>query len=171
MNKKTHNSRFMELQDEYLKTGDGKYLGMMYSLCIDVASNYIGKYARERGLLLDIPELSHDSAVYVIERYLKKPGFRIERISAYIHFGCIKSLFRNKEQEQREVSIDDHLLNEASLYTGEVSPDKGDQVPGEGFSIGTRAPPQSGRHEPALIRQGLLFEDSTTGKGYEEILM
>lgn len=164
MKKKTHNSRFFEMQDEYLKTGDGKYLGMMYSLCVDIASNYIGKYARERGLPLDIPELSHDSAVYVIEQYLKKPGFRIERISAYMHFGCIKNLFRNKEREQREVSYDERLLNEASVYAAEVSPNGG-------FPMGVRTAPQSGRHEPAIIRQGLLFEDSAEGKGYEEILV
>jgi hypothetical protein len=83
---KTHNSRFSELQDEYLKTRDEKYLNRMYRLCVDIASNYIGKYAKGKGLNLDITELSHDSAVYVIEQYLKKPGFRIERISAYMHF-------------------------------------------------------------------------------------
>jgi hypothetical protein len=101
---KTHNMRFSELQEEYLKARDGKYLAMMYSLCSDIASNYIRKYARAKRLPhLDIAELSHDSAVYVIDQYLRKPGFRIMRISAYMHFGCIKTLFRGKKREQREV--------------------------------------------------------------------
>jgi hypothetical protein len=59
-------------------------------------------------------------------------------------------MFRNKEREQREVSFDDCLSNEESVYAVWVSQEEG-------------------RHEPALIKQGLLFKDSATGKEYEEI--
>jgi hypothetical protein len=141
----------------------------MYRLCVDIAANYIRKHARERGLTLDIAELSHDSAIYVIEQYLKKPGFRVNRISAYMHFGCMKSLYRDKEWEQRKAPFDDRLLNEESIYVEEASPDT--SGPFEGFPIGPRTAPQGSRHKPAIIKQGLLFEESDTGKDYEEILM
>jgi hypothetical protein len=139
----------------------------MYRLCVEIATNYITKYARKRGLRLDIPELSHDSAIYAIEQYLKKPEFRIKSISAYMYLGCIKNLFRDKERDQREVSNDEFLLNAESAYTVESSLDEGGQDPVVGFLIGAtkpRAAPQGGRHEPVLIKQGLLFEDTATEK-------
>jgi hypothetical protein len=162
---KTHNERFAELQEAYLQTRDQKHLNEMYRLCVDIATNYIRKYARKRGLHLDIPELSHDSALYAIEQYLKKPGFRINRISAYMHFGCVKNLCRNKEREQREVSYDAYLLNEQAAYAVEESYERGEPEPVEGFKM------RVCRHEPVIIKQWLLFEDAATRKEYEELLV
>jgi hypothetical protein len=144
---KTHNKQFLELQADYLRTGDGKYLSRMYRLCVDMAGNYIRKYARERRLKLDVAELSHDSAVFVIERYLKEPGFKIDRISAYMYFGCVKNLYRDKEWEQRRVSYDDYMNGREQEYAIEEPPG----------------------HDRVPIKQGLLFADSVKGKGYEEI--
>jgi hypothetical protein len=140
----------------------------MYLLCVDLASNYLVKYARERHLELDIGELSHDSAVYVIEQYLRKPEFRVSRISAYMHFGCVKSLYRDKKREQQEVS---YIESMGSVYYAdpmlneEGSLDEGRHEPVEGFKM------KALRHEPAMVKQWLLFENSTTGKDYEEILV
>jgi hypothetical protein len=167
---KKHNARFAELQEEYLKTRDHAYLDKMYRLCVEIATNYITKYARERGLQLDVPGLSHDSAIYAIEQYLKKPGFRINRISAYMHFGCVKTLYRDKDRDQREVSYDEALLNEG--YEAEAGREGGDRElaerPGAAWP---RAAPQGGQHAPAIIKQGLLFEESDTGRDYEEIFV
>jgi hypothetical protein len=107
---KTHNEQYEALQTEYLKTRDNKVLGKMYLIAKEAAKNYISKYCRARGLKLNIDELSHDSAIYIIEQYLRKPEFKIEKISSYIYFGTRKSLFRDKEQEQCEISWDE--LNE-----------------------------------------------------------
>jgi hypothetical protein len=104
--KKTHNEQFAELQEQYLKTRSGEHLSRMYLLCIDIASNYIAKYARVRRLELDVAELSHDSAVFVIEQYLRKPEFRVNRISAYMHFGCIKNLYHDAKRDYLEVSYE-----------------------------------------------------------------
>jgi hypothetical protein len=148
----------------------------MYRLCVEIASNYIKKYARKRGLNLDIPELSHDSALYAIEQYLKKPGFRIKSISAYMYLGCIKNLFKNKDRDQREVFNDEALLNAESAYTVEAGLDEGGRAPVKGFPIGAarpgqRAAPQGDRHESVILKQGLLFEELETGRDYEEIFM
>jgi hypothetical protein len=107
----------------------------MYRLCVEIATNYITKYARKRGLRLDIPELSHDSAIYAIEQYLKKPEFRINRISAYMYLGCIKNLFRDKDRDQREVSYEEMPLHAESAYAVESSLDEGGQDPVAGFPI------------------------------------
>jgi hypothetical protein len=142
----------------------------MYRLCVEVASNYIRKYARTRGLQLNIPELSHDSSIYAIEQYLKKPGFRIRYIAAYMRLGAIKNMFRDKEWDQRKMSFDDLLLNEEGAYDNEAGPDEGG--PGlDGLKARAEGGPQDSRHEPAIIKQGLLFEDTATGEDYEKILV
>jgi hypothetical protein len=59
---------------------------------------------------LDINEKSHEAATFVIEQYLRKPEFRVGKISAYIYFGTRKALFKNKNIEMNECSLEE--LNE-----------------------------------------------------------
>jgi hypothetical protein len=106
---KTHNEQYEALQAEYLKTKDNKALGKMYLIAKEAAKNYISKYCRTRGLKLNINELSHDSAIYIIEQYLRKPSFHVDKLSAYIYFGVKKSLFKDKEIEQREISYEQYF--------------------------------------------------------------
>jgi hypothetical protein len=98
----THNEIYNELQNKYLETRDKITLGQMYCVAKEAAKNYLIKYCRQRGLRLNLEELSHDSALFVIEQYLKKPAFKVGKISAYIYFGVKKTLFRNKDVEMRE---------------------------------------------------------------------
>jgi hypothetical protein len=109
---KTHNETFEELQEQYLKTRDNKTLGKMYELLKKMAYNYIANYCKKKGVRLSIEEKAHDSALYVIEKYLKKPDFYIKKASAYIYFGVLKSLFKNKEREMREVSFEQYYENQ-----------------------------------------------------------
>jgi hypothetical protein len=108
--RETHNRKFARLQDDYLRTGDKSLLGSMYRLCAEIAGNYIRKYEAKHGLRLDTQTLAHDSAVYVIDQYLRRPAFKVQRISAYIYFGCMKSLYKDKKREQREVSFEEIYL-------------------------------------------------------------
>jgi hypothetical protein len=103
-----HNEIFEELQTKYLETRDNKTLGQMYSIAKEAAYNYIRKYCKSHGLYnLDIDELSHEASLYVIEQYLRKPEFSVGKISAYIHFGTMKALFKDKTTEMNEVSYDE----------------------------------------------------------------
>jgi hypothetical protein len=148
----THNERYERVQEKYLETRDQGLLEEMYGICAELAGNYIRKYARQRGLRLDAEELAHDSAVYVIEQYLKKPAFRVGRISAYIHFGCVKSLFRDKERERRETLWED--LACLPYETEEAFPEE---------SARPAAPvPDAGKNKPPAWKQGLLFEEEAT---------
>jgi hypothetical protein len=103
----THNEQYDSLQAEYLKTRDNRTLGKMYEVAKQAAFNYLRKYCNSRGIKLDNEEMSHDAAMFVIEQYLRKPEWSVQRISAYIHFGVIKVLYRDKERETREVSYDE----------------------------------------------------------------
>jgi hypothetical protein len=111
---KTHNEQFALLQDEYITARDieknqpkaSRILGKMYEVILRISRNYIVKYARARGLRLDLEELPHISALFIIEQYLKKPAFRVNKLSAYAHFGCLKALTKNKDIDQNEVSYE-----------------------------------------------------------------
>jgi hypothetical protein len=104
----THNEVYDELQQEYLINRDNRILGKMYEIAKAAAFNYIKKYCQSHGLLhLDISEKAHDSALFVIEQYLKKPEFKVTKISAYIYFGVKKSLFKNKDVEMNELSYEE----------------------------------------------------------------
>jgi hypothetical protein len=61
---------------------------------------------------LDINEKSHEAATFVIEQYLRKPEFKVYKISAYIYFGTRKVLFKNKNIEINEISYDELLERE-----------------------------------------------------------
>jgi hypothetical protein len=103
----THNEQYDSLQSEYLKTRDNAVLGKMYEVAKQAAFNYLQKYCNKRGIKLDNKELSHDAAMFVIEQHLKKPEWFVIKISAYIHFGVIKVLYKDKEREMREVSYEE----------------------------------------------------------------
>jgi hypothetical protein len=101
-----HNEIYDNLQNEYLETRNNNTLGQMYKVAKEVAYNYLKKYCKKKGIRLNIEELSHDSALFVIEQYLRKPNFCIGKISSYIYFGTIKVLFKSKDVEMREVSYE-----------------------------------------------------------------
>jgi hypothetical protein len=112
---KTHNERFNELENKYIEhreKGSLKkdfYLNQMYLLIKEISFNYINAYCKKKGLRLDRDEKAHDASMFCILQYLKKKDFRIEKISAYAHFGVIKALFQNKDQEKNEVSYEQYF--------------------------------------------------------------
>jgi hypothetical protein len=106
----THNEQYEKLQQEYLINRDNRILGKMYEIAKAAAFNYIKKYCQSHGVFhLDITEKSHDAALFVIEQYLKKQNFKAGKISAYIHFGVKKVLFKDKDIEMRELSYEQYF--------------------------------------------------------------
>lgn len=105
---KNHNEQYEELQTEYLKNRDNKTLGKMYEIAKEAAANYIKNYCNQKGINnLDIKEKSHEAALFIIEQYLRKSSFHVDKLSAYIYFGCLKSLFKNSKMEQMELSYEE----------------------------------------------------------------
>jgi hypothetical protein len=104
----SHNARYEALQKDYLKNRDNRTLEKMYAVAKEAGYNYLKKYCLKKGIRLqNLAEMSHDSAMFIIDQYLRKPDFKILRLSAYIYFGVIKTLFRNKGVETREVSYEE----------------------------------------------------------------
>lgn len=105
----THNVRFAKLQDEYLESRKPETLVQMYTLVREIESNYILDYMAKHGLFFNSDEFQdkiEDATIFVIDKYLKKKDFKIEKLSAYAHFGMLKALFKDKEKEQalKEIS-------------------------------------------------------------------
>lgn len=110
----THNKRFEVLQEEFLKNRNPETLGKMYFLVREIQTNYILDYQRKKGIKFNLDEFEdkvEDATIFVIDKYLKHRDFRIERLSAYAHFGLLKALYKNKEKEMaiKEVSYEDWL--------------------------------------------------------------
>jgi hypothetical protein len=105
-----HNKIYEALQEKYLKTRNPEILANMYDVARTVSFNYIKKYCERKGIRLnDIYEKSHDAALFVIEQHLKKPDFKVKRISAYVYFGSIKVLFSGKDAEIKETSYEEYM--------------------------------------------------------------
>jgi hypothetical protein len=103
----SHNALYDALQEEYFRERDAAVLTKMYEVAKKVSRNYLNNYCRKKGIHLgNLDEMSHDSAIFVIDQYLRKPDFKITKISAYVHFGVIKTLFCNKDNERKEVSYE-----------------------------------------------------------------
>jgi hypothetical protein len=102
----THNLQFAKVQAEYLDTRDKKHLDRMYLISAELAARYIAKYARERGLYLDIDDLAHDSAAYIIGLYLRKPEFRINPLSGYLFRCCNSMMWRDKTWNKKTTPLE-----------------------------------------------------------------
>lgn len=102
----THNEIFNKLQEDYLKTRNPETLSKMYLVILELQTNYIKNYCKKKSIYLDIEEKAEDASTWVIERYLKNPDFKIDKISAYAYFGFLKSMFKDSEQEKNCISYD-----------------------------------------------------------------
>lgn len=108
----SHNKLYAALQEEYLETRDSKTLEKLYEIAKEISYNYINKYCQRRGIQFNnINDLSHDSAIFVIDQYLRKPDFMVLKISSYAYFGFKKTMFKDKDIETREVSYEECIEN------------------------------------------------------------
>ena len=108
-----HNELFADLQEKYYKTNNKKVLEEMYLLLLEFYRNYITDYARKRGLKFTketIDDLRTEMAERTISHFLKKPDFRIEKLSSYGYFDFIKIITQNKT-EDRNFSLEQLVEN------------------------------------------------------------
>jgi hypothetical protein len=121
----SHNVEFAELEEAYIQMRRilpdkaRIILGKMYDLCVDCAKNYIRKIQERKGLLfLDLSIASHDAAMFIIEQYLSKEAFRVQKVSSYLYFGVIKTLFGNAKKERMEVSYEAYIEEQEAGEAG-----------------------------------------------------
>jgi hypothetical protein len=102
-----HNEIYNDLQEKYLETRDKRLLEKMYGIAGEVSRNYLNKYCKKKGIRLNsIDDMAHDAALFVIEQYLRKPWFKVRKLSAYIYFGVMKVLYKDRKREMNEVSYE-----------------------------------------------------------------
>ena len=116
-----HNEMFADLQEKYYQTNNKKVLEEMYLLLLEFYKNYITDYARKRALKFTketIDDLRTEMAERTISHYLKKPDFRIEKLSSYGYFDFIKIITQNKTEDKNfslEQLIENYDDNEPIL--------------------------------------------------------
>jgi hypothetical protein len=104
-----HNIQFAKLQDEYLATRDAKILNKMYLVCADLAIIYMRKQAFSLSHYIDFSEVAHESATYIICRYITKPDFKLTILSAYIFRCCNSAISQKLKQNKREIFFGDYI--------------------------------------------------------------
>lgn len=93
---KEDNEVYSKLQEQYLKNRDPETLTKMYYLVKRYLFRYFMKYQRRRNLYFredEISDLVEDMTMFTISQYLKRPEFKVEKMSAYAYFGFIKIMF------------------------------------------------------------------------------
>lgn len=76
------NQRLLNLQLKY-KVNGGAYLGEMYKLLYEIAYKNINKLSEQSQKIKNMDaaermEKAHNAATYIVEQYLKRPGFAIK---------------------------------------------------------------------------------------------
>lgn len=107
-----HNEEFEKLQSEYLSERNPKTLSKMYEIAYKYCCHLILQFVREKGLNWGdeaIEEKAHDCATWLIEPYLRRQDFKIEKLSSYAHFAKLKILYAHKNEETNEVSLDEFI--------------------------------------------------------------
>lgn len=113
--KEKHNEIYEKLQNEYLKVKgknkqkEDEILGKMYLVCRELQRNYILDYCRKKGLFFNEDNLEdkiEDATLFVINKYLYKENFKIDKLSAYAYFGFKKAMFKDKDIEMNTQSLD-----------------------------------------------------------------
>lgn len=102
--KKNHNDIFSQIQDTYLKTRSNSDLTKVYLVLVDYYKNLVLNYTHKKYLVWDddtIMEKANDMATRIIERYLTKDSFKIDKLTAYAHFDFLKIMYGDKEYEMR----------------------------------------------------------------------
>jgi hypothetical protein len=112
-----HNDMFAVAQNKYLSArsnGDKKKadaaMNEMYKVCHDCAKNMLKNELRKNGIKAnDIDDDIEDCCMYIITKYLSKPEFKINKLSAYMHYAVVAVLYneKRKEREQREISLEE----------------------------------------------------------------
>lgn len=108
-------TRLFRLQDEWLKTRNNEVLGSMYLIMLEYAQSLIKKslpstftYHYDR-----IDEKASDAANLIIEYYLSKPHFQIEKsFGGYINTKIREVLWNKKDQDEDNHESIHQMIND-----------------------------------------------------------
>ena len=110
---KDHNKLFAAAQEKFLANRTDKNLGEIYLVLKDYFENLFIKYSRQKSLNWDnetIKEKAHDASTRMIERFIKKPDFKIDKLTSYGHWDFVKILYQDKDYEMNTSSYEDYEI-------------------------------------------------------------
>ena len=90
-NPKCDNERLLNYQWAYKENGDQNALNSMYTLGYKIALKYISNKAQKNRHIAELcrsdkEEKAHNAATYIVEQYLKRPGFVIKNsMTGYLY--------------------------------------------------------------------------------------
>ena len=104
---KKHNERFEAAQREYLSQPFGKRdknsYRKMYLVAFDYFHNALVRYSVVHYIFWEdarLNELACDCTNWILEMYLRRPKFAIQKLSSYGHFSLLKNIARDKNWEK-----------------------------------------------------------------------
>ena len=113
------NEEFDKLQTEYLSTRSDKAIYELYKLIRGYMTGFLKSYARKKKFFMDDLEgKTEDCTYFIIEQYIKKPGWKIDRFTAYYHNAIVKIVHGEKQKQHDEIQknikkirVDDNKLD------------------------------------------------------------
>lgn len=96
------NEEFSALQSSYLKARaeSDRCMNELYFFLKKYLLGFLKRYAAKKGVYLtDLEEKAEDAAMFFIEQYLAKPGWKVDRFTAYYGNAITKVL--NNESVQK----------------------------------------------------------------------
>lgn len=118
-----HNIEFEKLQSEYLAEKNPKTLSKMYEIAYKYCCHLLLQFVHEKNFNWEdetITEKAHDCATWLIEPYLRRQDFKIEKLSSYAHFAKLKILYAHKAEETKEVSLDEFIEKHGERWKEEL---------------------------------------------------
>lgn len=93
------NEIYCQMQDEYLKDkSNNANSKKLYEFLKELSKKFLATYFQKKALpLADADTKAHDMAVWVMTRYLTDKNFKVKKISAYLYFAMLKTLFNKSD--------------------------------------------------------------------------
>lgn len=108
------NARCLELQAAYLRGGEGASdaLGELYALCVQTAFRFINAKAQANPHVAALSlerreEKARNAASYIVEQFLTRPDFRIEKsFSGYLYLRVMHELYYRRKVDEKVLFLD-----------------------------------------------------------------
>lgn len=99
-----HNQCYAIAQDEYLQNRNEKAFQKMFLVAYEYFHNALVCYAQRHGIYFwssdFIDTLAEDCTTWILEMYLRRPSFKIQKLTSYGHFSLLKNIAKDKNWER-----------------------------------------------------------------------
>lgn len=89
-----------DAQERYLKQGGSEDLEAIYWAARRIAARMIARQVQTKGFILPEElkeEKAHNAAAYIIEQFIKRPGFFLKKPAAYVYLRVLHELYYRRK--------------------------------------------------------------------------